>query len=167
MLPLTPPPPTLCFPGLHPHPTTAAPGVFTTWNNRGLGWGALRQGRGAQGRSPLEGSPKTTQHQREKLQIRQNWGHHSKVLIYRRRKTSGEGVPRWDQAGACEQVGQPRSGAGRRGLHSTLTPIPTPPLVTTALQRAPGGGASISLEHSQGVSPPVYPAARLHCPGQP
>lgn len=82
------PPPAICFPGLHPHPTTA-PGVFTTWNNRGLGGTAA--GRRGTGQVPPEGPPKTTQHQREKLQIRQKWEHHSKVLIYRHRKTSREG----------------------------------------------------------------------------
>ena len=50
------PPHTLCFPGLHPHPTMA-PGVFTTWNSRGLGWGALRQGGGGIGQVPPRGVP--------------------------------------------------------------------------------------------------------------
>ena len=91
-----------------------APGVFTTWNNRGLGWGALRQGGGGVGQAPPEGSPKTTQHQQEKLQIRQKWGHHSKVLIYRHCMTSGEGGPpdgtrhghvagRWAGPGAVQE----------------------------------------------------------------
>lgn len=35
-------------------------------------------------------------------------------------------------------MGQPRSSTGRRGLRSTPTPVPTPPLVTKALQGAPG-----------------------------
>lgn len=55
MLPLSPPPPTLCFLGLHPHPTKA-PGVFTTWNNRGLG-GGTAAGRRGTGQVPLRGAP--------------------------------------------------------------------------------------------------------------
>lgn len=56
MLPPSPPPPTCCFPGLHPHPTMA-PRVFTTWNDRGLGWGALWQGVGDIGQVPPRGVP--------------------------------------------------------------------------------------------------------------
>ncbi|KAF6280934.1 hypothetical protein mRhiFer1_009313 [Rhinolophus ferrumequinum] len=140
MLPPSPPPPTHCFPGLHPHPATA-PGVFTTWNNRGLEWGGTAAGRrGYRAGPPPEGSPKTTQHQQEKLQIRQKWGHHSKVLIYRHcissREVGGQMGQAWVRGG---QVGQPRTSKGRQSLHPTSTHIPSPPLVTKALQGAPGG----------------------------
>lgn len=88
-----------CYPCPHPHPpfVSLACTPIPPWPQGYLqhgtieAWGALRQGGGAQGRSPPEGPPKTTQHQQEKLQIRQKWEHHSKVLIYRHRKTSREG----------------------------------------------------------------------------
>lgn len=96
--------------------------------------------RGHRSGPPPEGSPKTTQHQQEKLQIRQKWGHHSKVLIYRHCISSREVGGQMGQAWVCGgQVGQPMTSKGRQALHPTSTRIPTPPLVTKALQGAPGG----------------------------
>ena len=70
--------------------------------------------RGCRAGPPPEGSPETTQHQQEKLQIRQKWGRHSKVLIYRHCMTSGKGggpdgtrhghaAGRWASPGAVQE----------------------------------------------------------------
>lgn len=71
-----------CYPRPHPHPpfvslacTPILPQPQGYLQHGTIeAWGALRQGGGAQGRSPQRGPPKTTQHQQEKLQIRQKWG---------------------------------------------------------------------------------------------
>lgn len=139
MLPSSPPPPTHWFPGLHPHPTTA-PGVFTTWNNRGLGWGALRQGEGGTGQVPPRGVPQDNTISTRKVANQAEMGTSFQgPYIQTLHDQQGMG-DQMGQAWACGgQVGQPRNRKGRQGLRPTLTPILTLPLVTKALRGAPGG----------------------------
>lgn len=131
------PPPTICFPGLHPHPTTA-PGVFTTWNNRGLGGTAA--GRRGTGQVPPRGAPQDNTTSTRKVANQAEMGTSFQgPYIQTPQDQQGRGCPdgirhepvgRWASPGAVLE----------EGLRSALTPIPTPPLVTTALQRAPCGG---------------------------
>lgn len=115
-------------------------------------WGGTAAGmRGHRAGVPPRGPPKTTQHQQEKLQIRQKWGHHSKVLIYRHCVTSRKGGSGGGgQARACGRQGA-SPGAARKTRPCRAHPVPAPPLVTSALRGAPG--QRVSLGARGGLAP--------------
>lgn len=94
-----PDPPTHCFPGLHPHPATA-PGVFTTWNNRGLGWGALQQGGGGTGQvPPKRGPPRQHNINKKSCKSGRNGDIIPRSLYTDTASPAGKWGARWDRQG--------------------------------------------------------------------